>query len=178
MRKPPSFVSLSLSLFLGLLMLYLSANCGGSGGGGGGGTPPTTGSVITTISDPPICLIPTGLFENVWVTITRVRAHTSSTAGPNNSGWVDLVDLSANPLQIDLLSLTSTSCLLTQLGLKTGVPAGAYQQIRLYLLSNSPGGGAAVPAPNNCNVNSFNCVVPASGPTSNPASKQRGPNGD
>jgi hypothetical protein len=163
-RKSASSAYVPLAFFAALLMLALSMTCGGGGGGGGGGViPPATGFVTATISDPLSCQIPNGPFKNVWVTITLVRAHTSSTAGPNDSGWATLVDLQNNPTQIDLLSLPSPDCLLTQLGSTIGIAAGQYQQIRLHLLSNNPGPGEALPAPNNCNGSGFNCVVAADG---------------
>jgi hypothetical protein len=161
-RKSSSSVYVPVAFFAALLMLALSMTCGG-GGGGGGVTPLPTGSVTTIISDPPPCEIPNGPFKNVWVTITLVRAHTSSTAGPNDSGWVNLVDLQSNPTQIDLLSLPSPDCLLTQLGSAISIAAGQYQQIRLHLLSNNPAPGEAFPAPNICNGSGFNCVVAADG---------------
>ena len=150
-----------LILFLSLISLTaVLISCGGGGGGGGGAS---TGTVTTTITDPPVCLAPNGLFTSVWVTITRVRAHTSSDANSNDAGWVDLVDLRDNPRQIDLLNLSSTSCLLTQLDSKSGIPTGKYQQIRLYLLSNSPAGSEKTPQNNQCDAG-FNCVVLANNP--------------
>jgi len=92
-----------------------------------------------------------------------VRAHTSGSAGASDGGWVELVDLRANPRQIDLLNLDSTTCVLTQLGSASGLPAGQYQQIRLILLSNSPAQGEAVPSSNQCGSGRYNCVVPAGG---------------
>jgi len=166
MRKSAFRTHASLLLFLGaLLLLAVLVSCGGNGGtrislNSG------TGSVTTSISDPPVCGSPNGEFKNVWVTITRVRAHLSSDADPNASGWVELVDLRNNPKQIDLLSLASNTCLLTQLGSAAGLPPGNYQQIRLYLLSNSPGSGEATPSLNQCGANNgFNCVVLANGAT-------------
>ena len=87
-------------------------------------TTPGTGSVTTLLSDPPTCAAPGGQFQNVWVTITKVTANISSSAAPTDSGWVTLADLTANPKQIDLLSLASTTCVLTQLGSATGLPPG------------------------------------------------------
>jgi hypothetical protein len=92
------------------------------------------------------------------VTVTRVRAHISSTANPDDSGWIDLVDLRSTPKQIDLLSIGDTSCTLATLGSTTGLPPGNYQQIRLYLLSNNPAAGEATPQPNNCGANGYNCA--------------------
>jgi len=141
-----------LFLIGALLTMAFAVTCGG----GGDSTP--TGTVKTTISDPPTCKSPNGPFDNVWVTITRVRAHTSNSAAQNDSGWVDLIDPFGAPKQIDLLSLDSTTCVFTQLGLTNGIPVGQYQQIRLYLLSNSAGPGEVIG--NKCtDSNSYNCVV-------------------
>ena len=82
-----------------------------------------------------------------------------SAADPNGSGWVTLVDLRRNPQQIDLLATSDTTCVLTTLGATVGLPPGDYQQIRLHLLSNTPGSGEATPSPNNCaGTAGFNCV--------------------
>jgi hypothetical protein len=137
-----------------LSLVILALSCGGGGGGGGS----STGTVNTSISDPPTCQ---STFPHVWVTITRVRAHTSANASESDSGWTDLLP-DKGPWQIDLINLseTNTDCLLTYLGSTSGIPAGQYQQIRLYLLSNNPPSGTKLPDPNNCgNGNGFNCVV-------------------
>ena len=151
-----------LALLL-LTALWMVSCAGGTGGSGSSTQMQTTGAVTTSISDPPTCLPPNGSFSHVWVTITKVQANLSSSAGPSDSGWVTLVDLSANPKQIDLLSLASTTCLLTQLGSTTGLTPGNYQQIRIILLSNSPASGQAAPAPNACGANGYNCVTLATG---------------
>ncbi len=130
---------------------------------GGSSTSPasTTGSATVILSDPPSCAAPGGPFQNVWVTITQVSANISATASNSDSGWVTLVDLTSNPKQIDLLSLASTTCVLTQLGSTSGLAPGRYQQIRLILLANNAASG---PSPNNCGSgNGFNCVVPTGG---------------
>lgn len=164
--KPIVTVIRLFMIFLAVIIALTFAliSCGGGGGGGGGAA---TGSVATSITDPPTCKSPTGPFSEVWVTITRVRAHTSSYAGSNDGGWVDLVDLRSNPRQINLLDFPSTDCLLTELGSTSGIPVGKYQQIRLYLLSNSPSPGeTAVPSPNECGSNGYNCVVVTEGDVS------------
>ncbi|MGD0921262.1 MAG: DUF4382 domain-containing protein [Terriglobia bacterium] len=138
-----------------VLTVALLASCGG-------GTQTmwqsTTGGVRLTLSDPPTCKAPIGDFTNVWVTVTRVRAHISSTASPDDAGWVDLVDLRSSPKQIDLLSIGDTTCTLATLGSTSGLPPGNYQQIRLYLLSNNPAASEATPSPNNCGANGYNCA--------------------
>jgi hypothetical protein len=153
----------SSSLLVGVaLTLMLLASCGG---GTQTTQQPTTGGVNLTLSDPPTCKAPIGDFTHVWVTVTRVRAHISSDADPNASGWVDLVDLRSSPKQIDLLSIGDTTCTLATLGSTTGLPPGNYQQIRLYLLSNNPTGGEVTPSPNNCGANGYNCAQLEGGST-------------
>ncbi len=154
----PWFV-VGLSVLIGLI------GCGGGGGDGsqtGGSTPPATppsGTVTVTLSDPPTCKGPRGDLNRVWVTITLVRAHLSTAADPDASGWMTLLDLRTHPVQIDLLSASETTCVLTTLGATTGLPPGDYQQIRLHLLSNTPAAGEATPLPNNCaGTGGFNCV--------------------
>ena len=150
-------------LVWGLWVVAGLTGCGGgSGGGQEAGTSPSTpqsGEVRVTLSDPPACKAPQGDLNRVWVTVTLVRAHLSSAAAPNDSGWVNLVDLRSHPQQIDLLATSETPCVLTMLGSTTGVPPGDYQQIRLHLLSNTPAPSEATPAPNACaETNGFNCV--------------------
>jgi len=158
MRNPTVWRLAIWSLLIGMLITVgLIISCGSSTQT----SSPTMASVTTSITDPPSCGAPGGPFQNVWVTITKVTANLSSTAAVTDSGWVTLVDLSNNPQQIDLLSLASTTCVLTQLGSTSGLPPGNYQQIRLYLLANDASSG---PSPNNCGSgNGFNCVVPTGG---------------
>jgi len=117
------------------------------------------GTVNVTLSDPPSCMPPNGQFAHVYVTVRSVQAHTSATATDSSSGWQELApQLASAPMQIDLFSKPQTTCILAQLG-SASLPAGSYQQIRLLLVSNTPQGGAAVPSPNACAGNGFNCVV-------------------
>ncbi len=140
----------------GALSIILLASCGGVTTET---SRVTTGSATVTISDPPTCKAPIGDFTRVWVTVTRVRAHISSTADANDGEWVDLVEgLESNPMQIDLLNVAESTCTLATLGSASGLPPGNYQQIRLHLLSNNPENGVAVPATNNCGTHGFNCV--------------------
>lgn len=156
-----TYTIVALSLVLSAAVAVIISSCGGS-------TTPsqsTTGTVKTYISDPAVCSSnssPTGDFSSVYVTITKVTANVNADAGPNDSGWQTVVDLTKNPMQIDLLSLESKTCLLTELG-NTSLPAGKYQQIRLYLLSNNPSSGTPVPSSNSCTGAGWNCVVPNSG---------------
>ncbi len=150
-------LTLTTALFLAVIVgSSLVSSCGNASS-----PSPTvrTGSATVTLSDPPTCKIPIGDFMNVWVTVTRVRAHISSTADANDGGWVDLADLTANPMQIDLLNIGANTCALATLGSASGLPPGNYQQLRLHLLSNNPAGGVALPATNNCGDAGYNCVV-------------------
>ena len=163
--------SLSLS-FSSVLLLGLAvalAGCGGGNTQSSFSSNPVTGTISVSLSDPPICKGPLApseeQFEKIIVTITKVRAHISGSASGSAGGWVDLVDLTSAPKQVDLLSGADTTCILSMLGSSTGLPAGNYQQIRVHLLSNNPPGSAAVPSPNLCDdagagPGPFNCVQP------------------
>ena len=119
---------------------------------------PTMGTVTVSLSDPPSCMPPNGHFRHVYVTVRSVQAHISATAGDDAGGWQELApQLASTPMQIDLFSKANTNCVLAQLG-SASLPVGSYQQIRLLLVSNSPAAGAAVPSPNACAGNGFNCV--------------------
>lgn len=139
-----------------LALLLVLAACGGGGGGGND----DFGTVSVSLSDPPVCEFPDGPFLEVWVTILRVEAHESENADPFDSGWVTLLDLTSDPLQIDLLTLNDVDCGFSILGQTTGVPAGSYEQIRLILLDNDPAPGTIVPSPNACTIPGvYNCVL-------------------
>ncbi|HWE87174.1 MAG TPA: DUF4382 domain-containing protein [Terracidiphilus sp.] len=128
---------------------------------GGGSSVTTTSSsmatVTTVLTDPATCEAPSGPFSHVYVTITDVQANVSSTAGANDSGWVDLTPkLSKSPQQIDLLGQANNQCFLATLGDAEQLQAGNYQQIRVILAGNSTTVG------NNACSGSANCVVLAS----------------
>ena len=122
----------------------------------------TSGAVRTHIRDNgKSCVAPAGPYSNVWVTVSGVRAHLAGT------GWVNLApNLSpSNPVQVDLLAEQSNECFLATLGVTTGLQAGKYTQIRIFLESNNasgvtlPSGGA-----NACDsVGAWNCVVDTNG---------------
>jgi hypothetical protein len=117
-----------------------------------------TGTIHVSITDPPSCAFPNGNFDHVWVTIRSVQAHTSATATDNTPGWQELApQLNSQPMQIDLFSANSTTCVLTMLGSNTALPTGSYQQIRLLLVPNN-GGGGPVPSTNACGNQGYNCV--------------------
>jgi hypothetical protein len=155
---PKSYRFLSNAPVVALLGFAIAAafspGCGSSTMNSNLPTTSGSGTVTTTISDPPVCA---SAFDSVYVTLTKVTAHISDSAGPNDAGWVTLVNPSA-PIQIDLLHLKSSGeCVLSQtLGSTNNLPPGKYQQIRLYLLDN----GASASITNNCGSAGWNCVVP------------------
>jgi hypothetical protein len=118
-----------------------------------------TATIHVTVTDPPSCAFPNGNFDHVYVSIRSVQAHTSSSASDSTAGWQELApQLNSQPMQIDLFSAASNTCLLTNLGSNSALPAGSYQQIRLLLVPND-GSGGATPATNACGNQGFNCVV-------------------
>jgi hypothetical protein len=95
---------------------------------GGGGTP--TGTMRLSLTDSPACG-----YDNVFVTIEKVRVHQSDGAGDNGPGWSEVV--LPTPQRVDLLTLTNGTLL--PLG-QTELPAGPYTQMRLVLGNKPPPG--------------------------------------
>ena len=156
----PKGLKVSLSVLLVMAAVVFSAvavvSCGGGSSSSMG---PQTASITVTLTDPPSCKFPNGAFDHVYVSIRSVQAHTSATANDSSAGWQELApQLNSAPMQIDLFSASSTTCLLTNLGSNSALPVGTYQQIRLLLVAND-GSGGATPASNACGSNGFNCVV-------------------
>jgi hypothetical protein len=114
-------------------------------------------TVQVGLSDPAPCATPSGPFSHVYVTVTDVRIHQSSSASDNDPGWVDLApSLASSPVQVDLLG-SATACFLKMLG-SSEIQPGTYQQIRILLADNS-----STVSGNQCG-NTANCVVLASDP--------------
>lgn len=101
------------------------ASCGGGG--------PATGTMRLSLTDAPACG-----YDNVWVTVKKVRVHQSGSAGDGDAGWSEVV--LATPQRIDLLTLTNGTLL--PLG-QTELTAGAYTQMRLVLDDLPPPGSLA-----------------------------------
>src|SRR5688500_15387418 len=93
--------------------------CGGGGNDGG------TGTLKVSLTDAPACG-----FDQVNVTVLKVRVHQSAGAGENDGGWIDL-PLTPGPRKIDLTSLMNG--VLEDLG-QAALPAGHYTQLRLVLV--------------------------------------------
>jgi len=105
-----------------LLAAGLLAACGGGDGGGIGGT----GTMHVSLTDAPSCG-----YDQVNVTIDRVRVNQSSTAADADGGWSEVVLSPAR--RVDLLTLQNG--VLEDLG-QTQLPAGKYTQLRLVLAPN------------------------------------------
>lgn len=117
MKKSPR----TLCLIAGMSAAALLAACGG----GGGTQAPGTLSVAMT--DAPSCG-----YDEVNVTVQKVRVHQSASAGENDAGWTDIT---LNPARkINLLDLTNGA--LEELG-QTPLAAGHYTQMRLVLDPNA-----------------------------------------
>jgi len=128
----------------GLLLSALAASaamlaaCGGSPNQT---TVTTQGTLRIALTDAPPCG-----FDQVNVTVERVRVHQSAGAVETDGGWSDIV---LNPARkIDLLTLNNG--VLVNLG-QTPLQAGQYQQLRLVLAPNTGSGSPA------------NSVVPSGG---------------
>ena len=99
------------------------------GGGSGGGNAAATGTLKVALTDAPACG-----YDNVWVTVTKVRVHRSETANDADADWSEvLVDPAGSGRRIDLLELQNG--VLAELG-QTSLPAGHYSQVRLVLADN------------------------------------------
>ncbi len=111
---------------MGLLVTVFMAGCGSDGGGS---TQP--GTLGVSMTDAPACG-----FDEVNVTVSKVRVHQSSSASENAAGWTDIT---LNPARkINLLNLndpTQPNLALESLG-ETPLEAGHYTQLRLVLVPN------------------------------------------
>lgn len=152
MSKGTLFATIAAVLALG--SVFLLFGCGSSNS-----TNANMAAVNVTVSDPATCSTPSGPFSHIFVTITDVQIHTSSGAGPNDSGFIDLTpNLKQNPVQVDLLAQANNQCFLASLGSTAEIQPGTFQQIRIFLASNN-----ATVSGNKCG-STANCVMLNSSP--------------
>lgn len=118
-----------------VLLAGFVVGCGSGGDGGGtavGNAQP--GVLGVSLTDAPACG-----FDQVNVTVSKVRVHQSDNAGENSAGWSEIV--LNPPRKINLLDLndpTQPNLALDRLG-ETSLAAGRYTQVRLVLVPNSGG---------------------------------------
>jgi hypothetical protein len=113
------------NLHTGLMGLLLTLVISGCGSDGGGSSQP--GTLGVSMTDAPACG-----FDEVNVTVSKVRVHQSDNASENASGWTDIT---LNPARkINLLNLNNGA--LASLG-ETPLEAGHYTQLRLVLDRNT-----------------------------------------
>lgn len=113
--------------FMGLLLAGVVAGCGSDGGGSA-----QPGTLGVSMTDAPACG-----FDEVNVTVSKVRVHQSGNASENAAGWTDIT--LSPPRKINLLNLndpTQPNFALESLG-ETPLEAGHYTQLRLVLERNT-----------------------------------------
>ncbi|MEC4888474.1 MAG: DUF4382 domain-containing protein [Nitrospira sp.] len=116
---------------MGFMLTALAVGCSGGGDGGPAATA-QPGTLSVSLTDAPACG-----YDQVNVTVSKVRVHQSSSADENSAGWTDIVLPSPRP--INLLSLndpTQPNGALESLG-QTSLAAGRYTQVRLVLERNN-----------------------------------------
>jgi len=118
-----------------LLAVFLIAGCGG---GGSSSISAQTGTLNVSLTD-----AAAGGFDEVNVTVGKVRVHKSADAEEGDAGWSEIVLDPARKL--NLLDLQNG--VLENLG-ETSLPAGHYTQLRLVLVSKDgkPYTNSVVPA--------------------------------
>ncbi len=115
-----------------IVSIGILSGCGGGGSSGGSPSnaappPQQFGTLTVGLTDAPACG-----FDQVNVTVSKVRVHQSSSAGDNDAGWTDIAMPAAR--KINLLNLTNG--VLDRLG-QTQLGVGRYTQVRLVLAENS-----------------------------------------
>jgi hypothetical protein len=136
-----------LTWSMGFLLAVVVAGCGSDGGGS---TQP--GMLGVSMTDAPPCG-----FDEVNVTVSRVRIHQSDNASENDGGWTDIT--LDPPRTINLLNLND-ALTLESLG-ETPLAAGHYTQLRLVLVDNN----GNQPTANWIVLSSTNAVKPLDTPS-------------
>ena len=113
---------------LALLMLAGFVTACGSSGDNGAAAP---GAVSVSLTDAPACG-----YDAVYVTVSKVRVHQSSSADDKAAGWTDIA--LDPPRKINLLDFNDPTqpVHVEPLGI-TAIEAGHYTQLRLVLVANT-----------------------------------------
>ena len=129
--NPLKHHSNQLTWLMGFLLAVFVAGCSG---GGDGGTTAQPGTVGVSMTDAPACG-----FDEVNVTVRKVRVHQSSSASDTDAGWTDITLDPARKINLlDLNDPTQPNFALETLG-ESSLAAGHYTQLRLVLVPNSGG---------------------------------------
>lgn len=119
-------------------------------------------AVTVELSDPDPC---TDRFQHLWLTISDVKASTSSSSSGSRAAFVDFTpNLTSAPRQLDLLGPVTT-CFPPDIGTAPAAAAGDYADLRVSFVLNDES-TAVAPAVNECHAAGprvFNCVVDAGG---------------
>jgi hypothetical protein len=113
-----------------------------------------------------------GNVQHIFVTLRGIEAHSDVVADEDSPAWQELApDLSAHPVQVDLLASSSPSASLTLTGDSSSLgspadaivpamlPADEYRQTRFWLLPRNPSPDDPVPESNACGDVGWNCIV-------------------
>lgn len=122
---------------MGVLAMGLIAGCSGGGGDAGGGAGGGGGSVQAGVLSVSLTDAPACGFDEVNVTVSRVRVHQIDSVNENAAGWTDIT--LNPPRRINLLNLndaTQPNLALESLG-ETPLQPGHYTQLRLVLVENN-----------------------------------------
>src|SRR5690349_11154563 len=121
MRRGTALLIVSVITILTIVSLLIACSDGAS----------QTGFVNTSISDPAPCSTRTGPYSDVWVSVTDVQIHNSSTGQ-----WMDLTKC-MQPTQVSLLASANAECFLAMLVSKTSLQVGSYEQIPIILAATN-----------------------------------------
>src|SRR5262249_35531197 len=121
-----------LVCLMGLVGSVCVAGCGGGGGGDSGSGGMQMGTVSVSMTDSPACG-----FDQVNVTVSKVRIHQSATSSDTGPRWTEIaLNPPAKITHLDLNDPTQPNFALETLGLPP-LAAGHYTQLRLVLVPNS-----------------------------------------
>jgi hypothetical protein len=98
--------------------------------------------------------------EHIFVTLRGIEANPDIAADEDSPAWQELApDLSAHPVQVDLLAPSPAAPLAEDAIVPATVPADEYRQLRLRLLALNPAPNEPVPESNACGDVGWNCIV-------------------
>ena len=140
------------------VMALAAVGCGSDGGGGTAVARP--GTVSVSLTDAPACG-----YDEVNVTVSKVRVHQSNTDNVSGAGWADIV--LDPPKKINLLNLndpTQPNFALESLG-ETPLDPGHYTQLRLVLVPNSNSNNPQEPLANSIVLSNTTDEIPLDTPS-------------